>query len=286
MKKYFNYQVHKELIVQNLITIEKLDIAKEFAYPAESHSFYEVAYVDSGEICCRLKNETVILQQGDLLLIHPNCAHAYSTSKTQSAAIFIVCFQSRCEYLSILDKKIQLSKDMKRIIADIVNESMQAFVFPFDRKLKPLSTGLFGAQQMIENNMERLLIYLVRERINTGSDIVFVMNSVELEHSLCNEISDFLKEHIYGTITLDQICENTFYSKTFLNTIFKKSTGMPIIKYYNYLKIQEAKRMIRKGDSIAAVSAKLDFESTTYFTKVFKRYTNMTPSEYKKTLLK
>ena len=122
--------------------------------------------------------------------------------------------------------------------------------------------------------------------LSTGSDIVFVMNSIELEHSLCSEITDFLKEHIYDGITLDQICESTFYSKTFLNTIFKKSAGMPIMKYYNYLKIQEAKRMIRKGDLIAAVGAKLNFESATYFTKVFKRYTNMTPSEYKKTLLK
>jgi AraC-like DNA-binding protein len=90
---------------------------------------------------------------------------------------------------------------------------------------------------------------------------------------------------LYSKITLTEISRQTFYSKTFLNTIFKKNTGASIMQYYTMLKVDEAKRLLREKVSSSEVSAKLKFESPTYFTKVFKKYTNLTPSAYKKTIL-
>lgn len=138
---------------------------------------------------------------------------------------------------------------------------------------------------MVENNLEKLLIHLIRARISENSDIVFVMNSIELEHSLSNEIIKLLTSHIYDDITLEDISKQTFYSKTFLNNIFKKNTGLSIMKYYTMLKIQEAKKLLRKNLSISAVASQLNFESTTYFIKVFKKYAHMTPTAYKKSIL-
>ena len=285
MKKYFSYHVKKEVTVQNLVTIETLDISQDFSYPAESHEFYEIAYIDSGAIVCHTDGDDTELKQGDFLLIPPYRSHAYSAVYKQNAVVFIICFHSRCEYLPILDQKIQLDKASKRNISEIIHEAKNAFTFPFQKKLKPLPTPLLGAQQMVESGLEKLLIHLIRTRISENDDIVFVMNSIELEHSLSNEIIKLLKEHIFDEITLDQISQQTFYSKTFLNGIFKKNTGMPIMKYYTMLKVQEAKKLLRKNIAISAVATQLNFESPTYFTKVFKKYANMTPSAYKKTLL-
>jgi len=148
-----------------------------------------------------------------------------------------------------------------------------------------LDAPVFGAQQMVESSIEKLLIYLVRRQILKNEDIVFVMNSEELENSLSNDIIKLLKSRVYSNISLDEISQQTFYSKTFLNGIFKKSTGMTIMKYYNMLKIQEAKKLLRDSIPVAAIANQLNFESATYFTKVFKKYTQMTPTEYKKTVL-
>ena len=70
-----------------------------------------------------------------------------------------------------------------------------------------------------------------------------------------------------------------------LNGIFKKNMGYSIMQYYTVLKIQEAKKLLRENVSPTAVSNQLHFESPTYFTKVFKKHTNMTPSAYRKTIL-
>jgi len=285
MKKYFNYQVTKDVLVKDLVTIEALDISPDFSYPEESHEFYEFAYVDSGSILCRLENEIVELRQGEFFLIPPFYSHAYLAAKQQPAVIFIVCFRSNSECLTILDNKVSLNKDEKRILSDILRESREAFIFPFDKRLRPNPTPAFGAQQMVENNIEKLLIHLLRAQISQNKDIVFVMNSVELENSLCNDIIQMMKSHISDALTLDQISAETHYSKTFLNTIFKRNTGLPIMKYYTTLKIQKAKALLRNNLPVEAVAGQLKFDSPTYFTKVFKKYTNMTPTAYKKTVM-
>ena len=285
MKKYFSYQIKKALVVQSLITIESLDISAGFIYPEEVHDFHEFAYIDSGVLECRLEGETITLTQGDFLLIPPNTRHYYSALQEKTASIFIVCFRCSSEILTIFDKKIVLDAHEKALLADIVKESKNAFSFPFNRKLKLLDAPHFGAQQLVESNIEKLLIQLVRREINQNDNIKFVMNSTELENNLVNDIVALLKANLYNKVTLTEISQQTYYSKTFLNSIFKKNTGRSIMQYYTGLKVEEAKKLLRENTSSADASAKLKFDSPTYFTKVFKRYTGLTPSAYKKTIL-
>ncbi len=285
MRKYFNHSIKKAIIVQNFITIESLDVSSAFSYPEEIHAFYEFAYIDSGAIVCNLETETIHLKQGDFLLIPPKKRHFYSAAENRSAAIFIVCFQSTSEFLPLLCKKNSLDGEMKRLLAEIVKESKSAFQFPFNKKLQLLKKPQFGAQQMVENHIEELLIRLIRNELKENTQIQFVSTGVELENSLVRDIVALLKENLYEKISLEQISIATYYSKTYLNTIFKKNMGHSIMQYYSILKIQEAKKLLRENVSPTAVSNRLCFDSPTYFTKVFKKYTDMTPSEYKRTIL-
>lgn len=285
MKKYFNYRVKKAIRVSNLITVESLDVSLKFSYPEEVHDFYEFAYIDSGSILCVYGAETIELRQSEFLLIPPGVRHSYQSNKALSASLFIVCFRCNSELLSILDGKMLLNREAKRIVSDIVREAKNAFTFPFHKKLKMKQTPLFGAQQLVENHIEHLLVSLVRNEMRVNDNVCFVMNSMELENNLVNDLIVLLKEQIRGRITLDEICCQTYYSKTFLNSIFKKNTGHSIIQYYNLLKIEEAKKRLRENESPSVIATNLGFESATYFTKVFKKITGMTPTAYKRTVL-
>lgn len=285
MKKYFNYQIKKVLIVQNLVTVESLDLSKEFSYPIEEHSFFEFVYADSGAIICNVEGEDIAVNQGDFFLISPNKKHFYTTAKKQAAAVFIICFNSKSEFLELLSGKTHLDKEEKLLMSDIVKEARKTFVFPFDKKLQLRSHPEFGAQQLIENYIEELLIKLVRRKLDQNENIRFVMNSVELENSIVGDVIALLKECIYSRLNLSSISEKTYYSKTYLNNIFKKNTGYSIMQYYNILKVEESKKLLRENLPTAVISDKLGFESPNYFTKVFKKYSGMTPSEYRKTIL-
>lgn len=282
MKKYFNYQIKQVVTVKNLITIEYLDISSSFSYPEETHDFYEFAYVDKGRITCHMNGKETVLSQSELIIIPPETKHFYSAVASTPATIFIVCFRSNSEILTAFDEKIQLDKSRRLMVQEILNEAKKAFSFPFKGRLKVLDTPDFGAQQLVEINIEKLLIHLARDIINQSSSIKMVMNSVEFENNLVNDVILLLRESVEGRITLDEISRLTFYSKTFLNNIFKKNTGRPIMKYYTELKIRRAKELLRENVTPSAVSMQLRFESPTYFTKVFKKYTGITPTTYQK----
>ena len=266
-----------------MITIEALELRATFSYPQEIHEFYEFAYIEKGNLSCTLGKSTVELSHGDFLLIQPGEMHSYSVSDEHTASIFIVCFQCSSELLKIFDRKISLKREEKQLISEIVKEAKNAFSFPFKRKLRQLDAPLLGAQQLVENNIERLLIALVRNEMNKNENIKLVSSSEELEKNLVQDIVSLLEECVYGKITLEQISRQTYYSKTFLNGIFKKNTGHTIMQYYSLLKVREAKQLLRENTSPSAVSHRLHFESPTYFTKVFKKHEGMTPSAYKKT---
>ena len=284
LKKYFTHKIKKAVDVKNLITIENLALSEGFFFPEETHEFFEFSYVDSGSLVCYLDGERVEMSEGDFLSISPGKSHRYEAAGGDTS-VFIVCFRCTAEILTVFDRKITLDKQMKLLLSDIINESKQAFAFPFDNKLKPLPSPIFGAQQLVENNIEKLFIYLIRKEVAERESIVLVTDSLELESSLVNDVVGFMKARLYERITLDDICKQTFYSKTFLNEIFKRNMGASIMKYYNRLKISEAKRLLRGGSTPAEVASRLRFESASYFTKVFKRHTGVTPMEYRKKLL-
>ena len=210
MKKYFNYQINKVVTVKNLITIEYLNISSSFSYPREIHDFHEFAYVDSGNLLCSINGENTTLKQGDFLLIPPQTDHFYSAISGTPATIFIVCFRSNSEILTVFDKKIALDKASKMLVAEILSESKKAFCFPFKGRIRGLDCPTFGAQQLVENNIEKLLIYLVRNEIDQNDNICIVMNSSEFENSLVNDVIGLLKANVYSRITLDEISKQTF----------------------------------------------------------------------------
>lgn len=285
MKKYFNHRIKKAVEVQSLITIEALELSPTFSYPQEIHEFYEFAYIEEGKLSCTLGENVTELSGGDFLLIQPGQLHSYSVATAGAAKIFIVCFRCSSELLTIFDKKIALKREEKHLIAEIIAEAKNAFSFPFKRKLRQLQAPLFGAQQMVENNIERLLVLLIRGETNKNENIRLVMSSEELESGLVRDIIALLESRVFGKITLDEVSQKTYYSKTFLNAIFKKKTGYTIMQYYTLSKVREAQKLLRENLSPSAVSHQLHFESPTYFTKVFKKYAEMTPSAYKKSAL-
>ena len=64
---------------------------------------------------------------------------------------------------------------------------------------------------------------------------------------------------------------------------FRKDVGMGIMAYFSKLKIEKAMQLINEGNlSFRTISEQLGFESPEYFSRVFKKQTGMTPTEYAK----
>ncbi|MNI36125.1 HTH-type transcriptional regulator YesS [compost metagenome] len=83
-------------------------------------------------------------------------------------------------------------------------------------------------------------------------------------------------------LSLFKIAELIDMSPAYLGRIFKKLTTQSIPDYLNEYRIVQAKELLAKThDSIEEISQKTGYNNSTYFYKVFKKYTGITPAEYR-----
>ena len=69
---------------------------------------------------------------------------------------------------------------------------------------------------------------------------------------------------------------------SYFSTLFKQSCGSSFKEYLNSIRIEESKKLLAATDrSILDIALSIGFEDQSYFTKVFKKYTGLTPKQYR-----
>ena len=97
-----------------------------------------------------------------------------------------------------------------------------------------------------------------------------------------NTVIQYLNIHYSQKIVLEELAELVHTSQTYLSKLFKRETGQTVIDYLNGLRIQEAKRLlITTSKSVDEVAQDVGFSSPKYFTRIFRAYTETTPSAFR-----
>ena len=98
-------------------------------------------------------------------------------------------------------------------------------------------------------------------------------------------ILSYLESHIFERLTIKQICNDNLISRTSLEMLFNEEKGCGVIDYFNKMKIDRAREIIRSGArSITEISTILSYSSPQYFSKQFKMLSGMSPKEYEKSI--
>ncbi|MFP3155860.1 response regulator [Lachnospiraceae bacterium ZAX-1] len=92
----------------------------------------------------------------------------------------------------------------------------------------------------------------------------------------------FLEENYQQDITRESVSEAIYLNSDYLNRIFKKETGYTLMNYLQKVRIESAKKYLRETElSISIISQNTGFDTATYFTKIFRKLTGITPKEYR-----
>lgn len=93
---------------------------------------------------------------------------------------------------------------------------------------------------------------------------------------------DYIYENLHTRITVQELANYTKLSSSYLSRLFKQEVGISISEYIQAKKLETAENMLRYSDySIADISAILAYPSHSYFTDVFRKKNNLTPSQYR-----
>ncbi|HEY4389791.1 MAG TPA: helix-turn-helix domain-containing protein [Paenibacillus sp.] len=94
----------------------------------------------------------------------------------------------------------------------------------------------------------------------------------------------YIFNHLYQDITVDKLAELADLNGSYLIQLFKEQTGMTLMKYIQKQRIDEAKKLLSlTNDSTSSIGARLNYYDQSHFTKSFKKFTGMTPKQYRST---
>lgn len=289
-KIFYKYKISNVLSVSEIVTIHYQKLPKTYEFPSEKHDFWEALYCDKNQVVVTCGEDTFTLKKGEIFFIKPNDNHSVLGDGNNDANLFIISFASRSRTMNFFkDKLFKLSDEGKKLLSAIMSEAKQTFIIPdFNPNLDKLvlkQNANIGGAQLIKNHLEELLIKLIRTETSKPSSSEIFISEIENSTSLEDEIIKILQSNIYGIVTLDFLSTSLHYGKTTICKTFKAKTGFSIINYYLSLKIDESKKLIRENRSFSEIADLLGFDSLPHFTKTFKKITQMTPREYKNSIL-
>ncbi len=284
-KKFYMHKISNLLNVQKIVTVHYQVLEKNYVFPEEKHDFWEINYADKEDIFVVMDGERIELKQGEIIFIKPNQPH-FVESRNYEPNLFIISFACRSESMSFFcDKKYAVPENYRYLLQNIMTEADGTFDLPdFDphlNKLKLRESPNLGGEQIIKNCLETLLIYLLRTEQNRPTAQEFFVSKIADSNELQDEIVRILRSNVYGKFSLKELSAALHYGSTRLCTFFREKTGNTIYQTYLKLKIDEAKKLIRKGIPLAEVADLLCFDSISSFTFVFKKHAGMTPGEYR-----
>jgi two-component system response regulator YesN len=121
--------------------------------------------------------------------------------------------------------------------------------------------------------------------IDTIQEIITILNTLQYgfhDKGIVWQVCNCVLENIDNEISLKVISDKLYMNRTYVSEAFKQKTGISFVEYITLVKIERAKILI-VVDKLRAyeIAEKLGFNDTEYFSKIFKKHTGMSTTQYR-----
>jgi two-component system, response regulator YesN len=107
--------------------------------------------------------------------------------------------------------------------------------------------------------------------------------SLPSAHPEINRIVDYIQSHYDKEITLKSMAELVSLDEHYLSGLFSRKMGCTLIHYLHKVRIDQARfYLLQSTLTVGEIAERVGFANTAYFVKIFKRWTEQTPSEFRK----
>lgn len=268
----FNYSnISSSLDISEIYTKFYQEKGTNYNFSGEKHSYWELTYVDKGELLTTIDGVSYHLKQGDLIFYAPMQFHTQSTFEKISSSYLTINFKMNFNHADLLCNKIfSLKRDSYFIVTRLIEELSNDNLYSNDLSLCYL---------------KQLIIQMLRlDNSHFHSKPTTHMQQT-YENELLNDILLYIDDNIYEKISVSTLCDHFCISTSMLHSLFRKNMNNTAKNYINELKLSKSKELIRNSThTLSEISEMLGFSSIHYFSKKFKLYFNISPTEYSKSI--
>ncbi|WP_248927270.1 helix-turn-helix domain-containing protein [Paenibacillus hamazuiensis] len=260
------------------------EVGSRWTYPSHEHPIYELHWMVEGDMKMIVEGQIYDQKKGDLLFIRPGIIHSCKSAGSRGFTYF-------CVHFSVADPAF--SKELERHQAACYEASS-----PLVKELTPFLTDLCNLA--VENKSRSLsaaksmkvyaavfgLLGTLVEHLSQTDNVVLTKKEL-----LASRIAEYIEASIRSNLLHGQledserkfvqdIAESLKLSPSQVNRIFQQVYGKAPRKYMSEILLSEARRLLLQTDlSIDHIAMILRYKSSAHFSRQFKRWTAMTPSE-------
>lgn len=231
---------------------------------------YEFVLVSEGSFTFTVGDETYDVSGGDVFLSFPNELHSTAQSPLSLGGFFWIQLD-----VSVMENFLFLSEEARGHLIEALS-SMTAHVIKAENSaLVSLCKKTF--KLALENEAYAAashFVYLIYAILEASKKI----SSVRTED--IQQAINYIHDHVTHDISLYDLAHLSNLSLSHFKQKFKKQIGVSPRNYINIQKIELAKKLLKEGNSKTETAMLLGFNTSSYFSSVFKKYTTKTPSEY------
>ena len=146
-----------------------------------------------------------------------------------------------------------------------------------DYLLKPISTG------ELKNTLLSVALSIQLRKETPGKEIQLPLEQISLEQ-VVQYVYDNIRTNYSHDIDLNCLIEDYHYSADYINRLFIKKYHESAAKYQIRLRINKAKQLLLSNHnlSVKQIAEHVGYSDQSYFSRIFKKYTGVSPLDYRK----
>lgn len=242
-----------------------------------SHDFFELHYVIEGQLDVDFENIGVIsVNKGNLIVCKPNIVHrtAYVSPNTQKFVFGFYC-DTKKDYLT--KAKDELLNSPIKVIEN--TNQMQMLIMTMLNCIRS-----FNAinSEILMNQLESFVLEVLNTNIDKGNS---KESSVVIkEERIVEAAKKFIVLNANRSISVEEVAKELGFSVRHLNRMTKLAIGCTLSEMIISARLSYAKELLKDHElTISEIAEKGGFVDISTFTKFFKRYAGVPPTEYRKT---
>lgn len=155
----------------------------------------------------------------------------------------------------------------------------------FETQVPPKKAFAFNSAcvEIVENRMNDSEFLLVAdELIEFFVSVLSERKQPSFTHQTVNKVVLYINDEVERDLSVEDIAKHFHISTSHLSRIFREHAGITLVEYLNVRRIEESQYYLRHSTkSISVISNQFHFCNQSYFTRIFKKYTGVTPKQFR-----
>ncbi len=275
----YNEQIVFNNINRPTFVLPQTVVDKGLICPLHFHTELEFLCVNSGLVKYTAEDTEYIAKPGDVMFINSKVPH-YTESLTDGSSHSFIQFKEpkmASGQLRYLARFLKLSDTPAYLFTQEDSDTAEIGRYINDI-IKYYDNDEIHYDYYINGIMFMILSLLYRKKILNNTRINVDAHLLEK----LNPVFDHIHENYSEELSLGDLSRILNLNEQYFCRLFKKATGSNVTDYVNFIRVYNAEKLMKTNMNISEIAEHTGFSSLSYFNRIFKKYKQYSPREYRK----